>query len=230
LKAEEQETKMAKNEDKKVSRFSGNVDAGLQVANGNTKKQDLNGSAKLNYKGDGWSNTLNLSARGSEEGQVRTNEEYIVNNQTKYDLTEKSYSFLEMEYVNDRFSGYEYRISELLGLGYKIYDNDKFKLSSEMSAGGRQSKLTDDTKENSMVGKLSAKAEWNIYDDIILIQDINSSFGSESVITIWDTSIRKNITESLYMKFNYNLQHIDDVPVGVQHIDTFTSVGVGYQF
>ncbi|MDA0781012.1 MAG: DUF481 domain-containing protein [Rickettsiales bacterium] len=232
LKSDEvkEKAKVANADDKKEKKVSGNVDVGLQVANGNTKKQDLNGSAKINYKGDGWSNTLSLSARGSEEGNVRTNEEYNINNQTKYDITERSYSFLELEYVNDRFSGYNYRISELLGMGYKFYDTDNFKLSGESSMGGRQGELSDGSTERSMLGKLGAKAEWKITKDITLNQDINSSFSSDAVITTWDTNIKKSLTDNLYLKFNYNLQHTDDVPVGVQHTDSFTSVGVGYEF
>ncbi|PIR39315.1 MAG: hypothetical protein COV35_02010 [Alphaproteobacteria bacterium CG11_big_fil_rev_8_21_14_0_20_39_49] len=225
-----EQAKVANTDDKKEKKISGNVDAGLQIANGNTKKQDLNGSAKINYKGEGWSNALSVLARGSEEGGVRTNEEYIVNNQTKYDITERSYSFLELEYVNDRFSGYDYRMSELIGMGYKFYDSENFKLSGESSMGARQGELSDGSKEKSMLGKLSAKAEWKINDDITLNQEINSSFSSESVITVWDTNIKKSLTDNLYLKFNYNLQHTDDVPVGVQHTDSFTSVGVGYEF
>ena len=225
-----QKANLSEKTDKKEKKVSGNIDAGIQIANGNTKKQDVNTSAKINYKGDGWSNTLSLSARGSEEGNVRTNEEYIVNNQTKYDITEKTYSFLELEYVNDRFSGYDYRNSELIGLGYKLYKSDNFSVTGEASVGARQSQLSDNSKESSMLGKVGAKAEWKMTENITLSQDINSSFGAESVISTWDTNIKTKLTDSMYLKFNYNLQHIDDVPAGVQHIDTFTSIGVGYEF
>lgn len=225
-----EKAKIAKKGDKKDSKVSGNIDAGIQIANGNTKKQDVNSSAKINYKGDGWSNTLSLSARGSEEGNVGTNEEYKVNNQTKYDITKKAYSFLELEYVNDRFSGYDYRNSELLGLGYKLYKSDNLTITGEASVGARQSQLSDDSKESSLLGKVGTKAEWKITKNITLNQDINSSFGAESVISTWDTNVKTKLTDSMYLKFNYNLQHIDDVPAGVQHIDTFTSIGVGYEF
>lgn len=225
-----EKAKLAKKDGNKEKRFSGNIDAGIQIANGNTKKQDVNSSAKINYKGDGWSNTLSLSARGSEEGNVRTNEEYKVNNQTKYDITKKAYSFLELEYVNDRFSGYDYRNSELLGLGYKFYNSDSLTITGETSVGARQSQLSDNSKESSLLGKVGAKAEWKMTKNITLSQDINSSFGAESVISTWDTNIKTKLTDAVYLKFNYNLQHIDDVPAGVQHIDTFTSIGVGYEF
>ena len=53
-----QKVKLSKKEGEEKKKISGNVDAGIQIANGNTKKQDVNNSAKINYKGDGWSNTI----------------------------------------------------------------------------------------------------------------------------------------------------------------------------
>lgn len=220
----------AKEKPKAKSKFSGTIDTNVNLAQGNTKKHDLHAATKLNYESGKWLNTMKILTRSSKENRVQTKEEYQVNNQTKYNLSQYNYSFLELEYVNDRFGGYQYRNSELLGYGHKFYNNDIFTLAGEISAGARQSLLTDEAKENSLLGKIGAKASWKINDKITLDQDINSSFGSDAVITIWDTAIKTKVIESVYLKLNYNLQHIDDVPANKKHIDSLTSLGVGYEF
>jgi len=224
-------TKVKKQEpQKKESPFSGSIDTSLDVANGNTKRQATSLHANLKYKGAKFDNILKLKANSSKEDSVRTDEEYQISNQTNYNFTDRDYSFLELEYVNDRFNGYNYRTSELLGYGRKILKTDQYNLASEISAGDRQSSLTDNTKENSLLGKVALKGDWKITDKITFTQDISSSFGSEAVITISDSAIKTNIIDSLYLKLNYNIQHIDDVPANTQHTDMLTTLGVGYEF
>ena len=226
-KAEEQKTAEAK---LKKSPFSGNIDTSLDVANGNTKRQAASLSAKLKYVKDDMENTTKFTARTSKEDRVRTNEEYQINNQTNYNFTDSDYLFFEAEYVNDRFSGFEYRISELLGYGRKIIKSDDLNISTEISAGGRQSSLTDGSSENSLLGKLTAKGDWKITNTITFEQEFSSSFGSDAVISTSDSALKTKLMEALYLKINYNLQHIDNVPANKKQLDSLMSVGVGYEF
>lgn len=209
---------------------SGNIDASGLIYTGNTDKQNLSASTKLNYEFGKFINTLELSARSSEDEQVRTSEKYIVDNQTKYKITPDLYSYLELEYVNDRFSGFQYRTSELLGVGYKFINWDHFTLAGEAGAGGRQSKTTDDVTTSTALGKVGLNTWWQITDDLKFENKTTSSYGSDALITISDSSLKTTIIESLYLKVGYNVQHIDDVPADRKHIDTLTTVGIGYEF
>lgn len=218
------------NKEKKKSKLSGSIDGGINLTNGNTKETDINSTLKLNYETNKWINSFKAVTRYSSEDNLRTNEEYTINNQIKYKLNKSDYAFLELEYVNDVFSGFQYRNSELIGYGHKFYDNDKLTISGEISGGARQSLLTTGQKENSILGKVSSKTKWQITDQLTLNNDSSSSFGSDAVITIIDTSLRTELTKSLYLRLNYNIQHVDDAPTNKNQIDTITSVGVGYNF
>ncbi len=214
----------------KTSKFSGSVDVGASVSTGNTQERDLNANTELTYKTGDISNTVKLTARASSDDGATTSEEYAVNNKTKYTLTSKSYSFLELEYVKDRFSGYDYRASELLGMGYKWIDTDAFKLATEASAGARQSNTVDDEQTSSMLGKFGVETEWQITDNLSVENETSTSLASDALITISDTSLKNKLSESLYLKLNHNFQHIDDVPENTKNIDTLTTLGVGYEF
>ncbi len=222
--------KTPKTQQAATSSFKGNIDAGLTVASGNTETQNFNVSSALNYKKDVFDNSLELKARSSAEDDVRTNEEYFVNNQSRYIFSPKMYSFFELEYVNDRFSGFQYRTSELLGYGYKFYDNTTFQLSGELGAGARQSLSTNEERTNSLLGKATVKTFWQLSEALSLENKTSSSYGSDALITISDTDLKSKLTDSLYFKLNYNLQHIDDVPADKKHLDSITSLGLGYEF
>lgn len=211
-------------------KLSGNIEASLDLANGNTKTTNGSLNTTINIKKDKWENILKISGKNKQENKIRTDEEYEINNQIKYSINSHDYAFGELEYVSDRFAGYEYRVSEALGYGRRIYSTDDISLSGEVSAGSRQSSLTDGTKEQSLLGKVALKGNWKINGNLSLEQNFSSSIAADSVISESDTTLKSKITDALYLKFNYNLQHTDDVPQNTKHIDSTTTIGVGYDF
>ncbi len=211
--------------------WSGNVEAGLNFQTGNTDKQNGRGSFSLNYKKGRWGNNFKFSARGGQEDDVTTDEEYRVRNQTRYNLSGKDYTFLELEYVNDRFSGFESRISESVGYGRTLYKNNSLDITGEASLGSRQSNLTDGSDKNSFLGRAGAKAVWEINDNLTFTEEITSSAAfDDSVITELNTELKSRISEKLYLKFEINIEHVDDAPVNRKHTDTNTVFGIGYDF
>ena len=212
-------------------RWKGNIEGAFNFQTGNTDKQDANIATKLTYSKDVWQNILKLSANTSQESDVTQDEEYRVNNQTRYNISDTEYVFGELEYINDRFAGFESRISELFGYGRHLYSWNTLHITGEASLGARQSKLTDGSDENALLAKLLANADWKINNNLSLSQELSSAFAFDSsVISVSDTSLKSKISDSLYFKAGVNIEHIDDAPAGSKHVDTTTILGVGYDF
>ena len=184
----------------------------------------------MNHETSHWGNTLKLEAYNSEEEGNRTAEEYRVEAQSRYKLANKDYIFGEGEYVNDRFSGFTYRISELLGYGRTLIDSPDFTLIGEAGLGARQTKLTDDSTDNTLLQKVKAKAHWQITKRISLDEEISASFASDTIITESDTALKTQVLDKLYLKLGINLEHISDVPAGRERLDSKTSFNVVYGF
>ncbi len=219
-----------KEKQKLFNLFTGNIEAGATVESGNTDSEKGNIAAKLDYEKDKWGNTLTLKAYGTKENAARSKEEYRVNNQTRYNLSNVNYIFGELDYVNDRFSGYDYRISELLGYGHQIIKRDNLKVNGEVSLGARQSSLENGDKENAFLGKIGGKLDWKITDSLNFTQSLSSSIGSDATITNSESALKSNLTETLYLKLGLDIEHISDVPVGRENTDIITKLNLGYDF
>ncbi len=211
--------------------WKGSVEAGANFATGNTKQQALSLSGDLTIKvANNITNQTKVLAEGDKQNGVRTQEEYTLENKTKWNFAEKDYAFFDLEYVNDRFSGQEYRITELLGYGRDLYQNETMKLTGEASVGMVQTKYTGLSSENSAQGKISGIYNWQITDTISFNEELSYSVNSDFNIIESDTAIKSDLSESLYLKFGVNVERISDVPVGTKKTDTVTKLTVGYDF
>jgi putative salt-induced outer membrane protein len=138
--------------------------------------------------------------------------------------------FAELDYVNDRFDGFDSRISELLGYGHRFYDNKAFKLIGEGSIGARQTELTNGENENEIIGKLAAKSEWALTDNISWNNSASSALGSDLVTTDADSNLRIQLQHSLYLKAGVNVEHVSETDAGKEKVDTTTRLNIGYEF
>ncbi|MCH2037554.1 MAG: DUF481 domain-containing protein [Rickettsiales bacterium] len=219
-----------KKKDQKDASLSGNIEFGASLETGNTEKDELNTNATVSYKKEQWQNITKLKASNGKEDDTRYDEEYRINNQVRFNRSKKDYFFGELEYVNDRFSGFDYRISELAGYGYHLLSTDTMSLSLEASVGGRQSKLSNSETENSFLGKIAQNYAWDINQNLSFEETLGVSLSQDSTITEFEAALKSKITDSLYLKAGFELEHISDVPDTAKNTDTVTSLTIGYDF
>jgi len=222
----------SKEESKNIEKnWKGSLELGASFATGNTEEETARVEGNFEYIfTDKISNIVEFSTSTNKNNQIRTEEEYRINNQTKYNLSDKNYSFLELEYINDRFSGQDYRISELLGFGREIYKTDKVELSAEASIGARQTKETNEDVDNSILAKIGGDLSWKISDTLKFGEKLTISTSTASTITKSSSFIKSDLTETLYLKFGVDFEHISEVPAGKENLDTVTKLTVGYDF
>lgn len=218
------------NKEAETKNFSGNVEFGSTFETGNTQKEELKTNASLSYEKEKWQNITKLKASNGKENDTRYDEEYRINNQLRYNRSNKDYFFGEAEYVNDRFSGFDYRISELAGYGYKLLSTDTMSLSVETSIGARQSKFINSDTENSFLGKIGQTYTWDINKNLSFSESLGISLASDSTITEFEAAFKSKITDSLYLKASFEVEHISDVPANTKKTDTVAGLTLGYDF
>lgn len=229
-KEEKVENIPAKEEKKHERPWQAWVDAGFSIATGNTEESNMNINTKVEHDIEFWKNTLKINAKSQRESQITTSEEYRMSVSSRYKWKEKDYFFAEGEYVNDRFSGYEYRISETIGYGH-IFKKDKYiLLEAEISTGARHSKLTDNTNENSLLQKIAGRLNKEITKNMSFEQEIGISIGQNTTITRSSTAVKTRLIDQLYLKFGIDVEYISDVPEGTNDTDTLTTLNLGYHF
>ncbi len=209
---------------------SGSVEAGATFNTGNSEEEQINAAAEVTFERGKWENITELSLDTTKANDIRTEEEYRANNQTRYNFSEKDYGFFELDYVKDRFSGFDHRLSESLGYGRHLIKKDNMNLSAEASVGARQTQFTDGEDAESLLGTLSADYDWKFSDDLAFEQRLSASFASDTNIYRSYSAVRSDLTETLFLKLSFDVENFSNVPTDRDSTDTETRLVLGYAF
>ena len=212
------------------SEWKGTGELGYVATSGNTETQSLKAKLGLTHERPEWRHTLGLEALNSSEAENTTAERYAGNWQSDYKFTQRDYVFGRLSYETDKFSGYEYRTSEILGYGRRVLEQPDMTLDLEAGAGARQSRLETGGIENEPILRLAGKYAWKISPNAKFTQDVASDIGSDSTITRAVTALQADIIGNLAMKLSYTVEHTSQVPVGVKKTDTETAASLVYSF
>jgi len=210
--------------------WSGQVDGGFSLSQGNTEKTDLNLGALLNKESGKWGHTLKGKAFNSVQDDARSAERYNINAQTRYSLSDMDYAFGEIDWDKDRYSGYDYRLTEVIGYGRHWVKEDDLKVLTEIGIGARQNKDDAGDKSEEFIGKGRLFVDWAIREGLVLTEDLSVTGGEEGVVTLSDTALRVALTESMAIKLGHNIKHQSEVPANTEKLDQVTTVGVLYKF
>ncbi len=135
--------------------WSGSGEAGLALASGNTKSQNLNAKLDVKYNDDQWKDDFYLLALRNKSNvtvttiNTATTPPSLVST-TNYDLTanryetgasagykfdDRSYIVGALRYEHDEFSPYQYQYTASIGYGYQVLKNARDELSFEAGPG-----------------------------------------------------------------------------------------------
>lgn len=210
--------------------WKGSAELGFISTSGNTETESIKAKGVISTERNSWRHNYELSALNSSDQVNTTAERYIFIGQIDYKLSKTNYFLAVINYEDDRFSGYQYRLTESLGFGYRAIDKDKLKIDVEIGPGARQSKLDAGDNQNEAIARAAAKIDWAISDTTKLNQVLTVDYGEDSTITKSSTGLTSKIAGSLAMKFDYTIKNTSDVPPGIKKTDAETTVTLVYSF
>lgn len=211
-------------------KYEGSFDIGATFANGNSKEQSIQSNFDFDYHfTDEISNILKARAENKEQNNVRTKEEYFINNQTRQDIDKLNFKFLELQFVSDRFGGYHYRVSQIAGLGRRILDNKRYKVSVQSGLGLRQSKLTNDETRHSPTINFGSNVDIKINEHVSFEEFLSISGDNYATIIRSDANLKILISKELYFKFGILIERTTTVPIGTKNSDITTALKLGYE-
>jgi len=136
--------------------WHGSGEAGLALANGNAKSENVNAKLTLKKEDDLWKYDFFLEAQRNKASVTSTTigtdsaGNPVIQNTTKYGLTanryaagtsagykfdDRSYIVGALRYEHDAFSPYQYQYTASLGYGYQFLKNASDELSAEIGPG-----------------------------------------------------------------------------------------------
>ncbi|MEL6364383.1 MAG: DUF481 domain-containing protein [Pseudomonadota bacterium] len=131
--------------------WDGEVELSYNQANGNSENNAFGGLANATNEIGRYLHTFNAYLDiGGADGE-RTQERFGGFYKIDITISDRVYAYNKLEYEDDRFSGFAYRVFYGAGAGYFVYDNDRTVWQLEAGPGVRYSSIqqTPDTDPTS---------------------------------------------------------------------------------
>ncbi len=210
--------------------LSGNVDFGLVITTGNSETTTTTGKFAMVDDREKWRHQFKFEAIQAESDGEDTVERYLTNIQIDRKLEKGKYLFGAIIHDVDKFSGFDYQSTMVVGYGKIFYDNKKFKLSADIGPGYRYSQFDAGGNEQEAIIHVGAKSEYNFTESTKLAGNVSVDNGSEQTITFLDIGFVSKVTDDISIKLNYNVKNTSNAPVGSSSTDTVTSINIVYGF
>ena len=219
--------------------WNGQAELGAGQSSGDTDEQSLYGG--LSFKrdfGTDWSHEIDLSVDYARREGLTTKRRLIGDYQARWTPWDQLFAVNFLRIEIDRFSGYDYRITENLGLGYEVFNNDQHRLSFEAGPGVRISKLDEASagisdlslRQTEIVGRISTDYELRL-TDTITVRDRSSIFLGQGSTTIDNKAeLSAKINSHLVARLAFEVRYESDAPDNTAATDTITRATLVYDF
>ena len=210
--------------------WSGKGELGASIATGNSDNQSANAAFEIKNTVDQWINVVGFSGNYSNDGNTTTAQRWEIRGQSSYDFTPKAFWFGAGRYDDDRFSAYDYQASLATGLGYRFVNTERTKFFLQGGPGYRVSKEreTGDTIDG-IIFRGDGLFEQQLTSNTKVIDRLLVEAGSDNTYVQNDLGLEVMMSGSLGLRVGYQIRYNTDVPPGIDHTDTLTTIGLLYE-
>ena len=212
------------------SLWKASAELGFVTTSGNTETETLNAKAAASTDREQWRHKGEVTALKSSDAVNTTAEKYTLMVQSDYKLEGKNFLFGVVTYDDDKFSGYDYRVTEAIGYGRRVIEETDMTLDLEIGPGARQSKLDSGETDSEGLIRAAAIYNWTISKTSKFGEALTVEAGEDVTVTKSVTSLSSQIEGNLSMKVTFTYKNTSEVPVGVEETDTETAITLVYNF
>lgn len=221
------------------AQWTGQGEAGIISASGNTDSENANIGLSFINEGPVWTHEIGFgyikaSADGDDTAQSLA-ADYIA----KRDLTERSYLFGSLGYLDDDFDGFTEQTSVGVGYGYRVIDTEPVGLELGIGIGYRDTSelfILDDGSEleGEDLGSATAifRADYRnqLTANTQFVDAFRAEVGSDNTYIENDAALIVSMNETFALKAGFLIRHNTDAPLGTDDTDTITSLNLVYNF
>ncbi len=223
--------------------WNGQAEIGASSSTGDADEQS--GSIGLSFNrafGDRWEHDLDLKLDLARANGQATKERFVTKYEVLWKPWDEAFLLSYTEFELDKFSGYDYRLVENLGLGYKLLQTDRQNLRLEGGPGLRINKieatfddstglqLTPPETIYEFVGRMAANYELKLTSDITLSDRASVLFGTESTTLENWVQMSARINSHLMARVSFEARYDSAPPPGTAAWDTITRAALVFDF
>ena len=224
--------------------WSGKGQAGGVASQGNTQSTTFNAALDLAFVQGPWKHALHVDGLYGRNAGITSSERWGSLWQSNYTFRPSVYAFGTFRYERDLFSGFAYQASAAAGIGYKIFDTDRLKLSIQAGPGFRREQPQTLTKD--AAGAVIARSLGTPLNSAILSAGIDYSqrltattslsdkllteSGGGNTLVTNSLALAVKVSTHLALSLGYQIQNNSAPPAGLKKLDTNETVNLVYSF
>ena len=212
-------------------RWSGTGELGLAITKGNTDSQTLVGELGAKRTQGPWAYAAGVAfLQGKDDGEENAYR-YEAFGSAARDLSAKSYIVGGLRTERDHYASYEYQSVASASYGFRAVDNERTKLTFEIGAGYRWSKLQGlRLHENGAIVRGGMDFKHQINENVAFYDNLLIEAGEDNTFARNDIGVMVKMTDALALKAGVETRHNTDVLPGIKKTDTQSTLNVVYGF
>lgn len=213
------------------SGWSGELELGGAFTTGNTEERALDALVKLRRENATWRHEAQSEFEWTNTDDETTRRRLQAEYQLAYNLSRRSYLFGLAAYEDDRFSGFDYRLLESFGFGYRILSGESYFIDVEAGAIARQSVVeATGVSEDEYGSRFNAILEWDITDKLTFENEASALVMDGSTTIETSTGLKVGFSKALAARLRFDYERNSNVPAGKKKTRTKTGVTLVYGF
>ncbi|OYU14573.1 MAG: hypothetical protein CFE37_10215 [Alphaproteobacteria bacterium PA4] len=210
--------------------WTGSGEIGANVSSGNTENRGVAVGITLGKETRSWKHQLRGLVDYQEQNGVKSRERYFAGYEGNYNITPRLYALLPLAYEKDRFSGFNSRFAESIGLGYKLFDSPKLRLGLEAGPAFRQTKFTNGVQDNTFAARGAGNFWWGISSGLELTENATVFYDSFNTSVQSLTALTAKLNSKLSARASFQLNTESNPPLGRETSDTISRLTLVYGF
>jgi len=222
--------------------WSTHADLNSTFNSGNTNNSNVTLTADIMLKRNKHTNFLDLLWQNEEQkidgvtSQVKDRERFRYN--YNYDVGDPWFLGSSASYERDPVKGLDYRYNIVPAAGYNFWDDAGRSLGFQLGAGYQAEETTDETgirtEEDGAVAAFLLRFRYDFNDpdmELYLNNTTTAAFyGRNNVVTQFNAGTRYEITDLLYLNFEFLLDYETEPVEGAKNEDISVLFGFGLEF
>lgn len=214
------------------------VDVGMLFYNGNNNAKHLNGSLLSEYQRLAIDNSFRITGllavgkNSQTKYKERNAEKYTFTDTIHYAISPDDFAYVRGEGIRDHFSAFGYEITESIGYGYNVINNNQINWQISGGPGSRHTKIAAGGHQNEWIGHLESELFYEI--------TVHSSFKQVATIDTSQQNTKTHVINELKTavlgpvaaKISFELEHYAKIPTAkyTRKTDATTKVTMSYSF
>lgn len=211
--------------------WNGQAELGAGSSTGDTDEKALSVGLSFHRNFGAWEHDLDLDFDYARSSGETKRQKFVTKYETIWRPWSSAFLLNYTELELDRFSGYDYRIVENIGIGFDLLSKGSHKLRVEGGPGLRFSQFKETgVNETEFLGRLSTTYDWKISDSMSLRDRASVIFASESTTLKNALSFSAQLNAHLAARLSFDVQYDSAPPLGTAAWDTSTRATLVYGF